>query len=152
MKNMYKLTCFIAASKFSVCKMRDTCTHLVSFKWHSESEPLCDWRFTANRFVLVTNPLRLMTLYFIFQITLGGYSPYVTSSLMRGWVCHLQLLLVLSSAVILRSDTVSDSRLLQPGGPAPHIYILQEQGGPLMPSGSNLHIPIDLIYTTRWYP
>jgi hypothetical protein len=27
-------------------------------------------------------------------------SPYVTSSLMRGWVCRLQLLLVLASAVI----------------------------------------------------
>jgi hypothetical protein len=29
--------------------------------------------------------------------------------------------------------TVSDSRLPQPGGPGPHIYIPQEQGGPVIP-------------------
>jgi hypothetical protein len=32
------------------------------------------------------------------------HSPYVTSSLTRGWVCRLQLLLVLASAVILGSE------------------------------------------------
>jgi hypothetical protein len=32
------------------------------------------------------------------------YSPYVTFSLTRGWVCYLQLLLVLASLVILRSE------------------------------------------------
>jgi hypothetical protein len=32
-----------------------------------------------------------------------GSSPYVTSSLTRGWVCRLHLLLVLASAPILRS-------------------------------------------------
>jgi hypothetical protein len=32
-------------------------------------------------------------------------NPYVTSFLTRGWVCHLQLLLVLASAVILRSES-----------------------------------------------
>jgi hypothetical protein len=39
----------------------------------------------------------------------------VTSSLTRGWVCHLQLLLVLSSAVILRSEFhgTHDHKLLQ---------------------------------------
>jgi hypothetical protein len=31
--------------------------------------------------------------------------------------------------------TVSDSRLPQPGGPGPHIYIPQEQGGPVIPPG-----------------
>jgi hypothetical protein len=34
-----------------------------------------------------------------------GHSPYVTSSLTRGWVSCLQLLLVLASAVILRSES-----------------------------------------------
>jgi hypothetical protein len=34
--------------------------------------------------------------------TLGVNNPYVTSSLTRRWVCRLQLLLVLASAVILR--------------------------------------------------
>jgi hypothetical protein len=38
-----------------------------------------------------------------FQLNTCGYSPYVTSSLTRGWFCHLHLLLVLASVVILRS-------------------------------------------------
>jgi hypothetical protein len=42
---------------------------------------------------------------FIFQLTTRGYSHHVTSSVTRGWVCHLQLLLVLASAVILRSES-----------------------------------------------
>jgi hypothetical protein len=36
---------------------------------------------------------------------IGGRIPYVTSSLMRGWVCRLQLLLAFASAVILRSES-----------------------------------------------
>jgi hypothetical protein len=43
---------------------------------------------------LLTSPLRLTTSNFIFQLNTCGYSPYVTSSLTRGWVCRLQLLLV----------------------------------------------------------
>jgi hypothetical protein len=35
-----------------------------------------------------------------FQLNTCGYSPYVTSSLTRKWVCRLQLLLALASAVI----------------------------------------------------
>jgi hypothetical protein len=31
---------------------------------------------------------------------------------------------------------VSDSRLPQPGGPGPRIYILQEHGGPVIPPGT----------------
>jgi hypothetical protein len=42
---------------------------------------------------------------FIFQLNTCGYSPYVTSSLTRGWVCRLQLLLGLASAVIVRSGS-----------------------------------------------
>jgi hypothetical protein len=34
-----------------------------------------------------------------------GHSPYVTSSLTRGWVCRLQLLLSLASAVILGTES-----------------------------------------------
>jgi hypothetical protein len=63
-----------------------------------------DWRFTANQFVLATNPLRLTTSNFIFQLNTCNYSPYITSSLTRGEVCCLQLLLVLASAFILRSE------------------------------------------------
>jgi hypothetical protein len=70
----------------------------------SELALLYDWRFTANQFVL-TRPVRLTTSNFIFQLNTCGYSSYVTSPLMRGWVCHLQLLLVLASAVILSSES-----------------------------------------------
>jgi hypothetical protein len=34
-----------------------------------------------------------------------GYSPYITSSVTRGWISCLQLLLILDSAVILRSQS-----------------------------------------------
>jgi hypothetical protein len=71
----------------------------------SEPELLYDWRFTANQFVFATSPLRLTTSNFIFQLNTCDYSPYVSSSLIRGWVCRLQLQLVLASAVILRSES-----------------------------------------------
>jgi hypothetical protein len=66
---------------------------------------------------------------------------------MRGWVCSLQLLLVLASAVILRSEShkTHDNILLsqirdspQPGGPGPHIYIPLEQGGPVIAPGTGV--------------
>jgi hypothetical protein len=50
-------------------------------------------------------PLRLTTSNFIFRLNTCGYSPYVTSSLTKGRVCRLQLLLVLASAVILKSES-----------------------------------------------
>jgi hypothetical protein len=71
----------------------------------SESEILYDWRFTANQFVSATSPLRLTTSNLIFQLNTFGYSPFVASTLTSGWVCRLQLLLVLISAVILRSES-----------------------------------------------
>jgi hypothetical protein len=58
-----------------------------------------------HQFVLATNPLRHTTRILIFQPNTCSYSPYVTSSLTRGWVCCLQLLLVLACAVILRSES-----------------------------------------------
>jgi hypothetical protein len=67
----------------------------------SESELLYDWRFTVNQFVLATRFLRLTTSNFIFQLNTCCFIPYVTSPLSREWVCCLQLLLVLASAVIL---------------------------------------------------
>jgi hypothetical protein len=74
-----------------------------------------------------------------FQLNTCSHSPYVTSSLTRGWVCHLQLLLALVSTVISQvwvprdswpHFTDSDSRLPQPGGPGPCIYILPGTGWP----------------------
>jgi hypothetical protein len=54
---------------------------------------------------LVTSPSRLTINDFIFQLNNCDYSPYVTSSLTRRQVCRLKLLLVLASAVILRSES-----------------------------------------------
>jgi hypothetical protein len=71
----------------------------------SESELLYDWRFTTNQFLLATSPLWLTTSNFIFQLNTCGYCAYGTSSLSRGWVCPLQLLLVLARAVIHRSES-----------------------------------------------
>jgi hypothetical protein len=76
-----------------------------SLSTNTELELLYDWRFTANQFVLATSPLRLTTSNFIFQLNTCCYGPYVTPSLPRGRVCRLQLLLVLASAVILRSES-----------------------------------------------
>jgi hypothetical protein len=70
-----------------------------------ESELLYDQRFTANQFVLATSPLRLTTSNFIIQLNTCGYSSDITSSLTRGWVCRLQLLMVLASVVILGSES-----------------------------------------------
>jgi hypothetical protein len=54
---------------------------------------------------LATSPLRHTTSNFSFQLNIYFHSPYITSSLTRGWVYSLQLLLALASAVILRSDS-----------------------------------------------
>jgi hypothetical protein len=117
-------------------------------KSESESELLYDWRFTANQFVLGTSTLRLTTSNFIFQLNTCDYSPYVTSSLTRGCVCRLQLLLVFASAVIIRSEsrrshdqifTVSDSRLSQPGGRIPRIYTPRNRVVRLYPQALSSH-------------
>jgi hypothetical protein len=80
------------------------CKSLTS-KTESESELLYDWRFTADQFVLATSPLRPTSRIFIFQQNTCSNSPYVTSSMTRGGVCLLQLLLGLAKAVILRSES-----------------------------------------------
>jgi hypothetical protein len=71
---------------------------------NSLSELLSDWRFTADQFILAPSPLRLTTSKF-FQLNTCSHSRYVTSSLMRGLVYRLQLMLVLASAVILGSES-----------------------------------------------
>jgi hypothetical protein len=95
-----------------------------------------DWRFTANHSILATSPLRVTTNNF-FQLNTCGHSPYVTCCLTRGCVCRLQLLLVLASAVTLRSESrgTHDHILLSQipdfpnlGGPGLRIYIPQAVG------------------------
>jgi hypothetical protein len=70
-----------------------------------ESELPYECPFTTHQFISATSPLRLTTSNFIFQLNTCGYSPFVTFSLTRGWACRLHLLLVLASAVILRSES-----------------------------------------------
>jgi hypothetical protein len=71
--------------------------------WESESESdlLAAYRQSV---CLGVKTLETHDQYFLFQLNTCGYSPYVTSSLTRG-VCRLQFLLVLASAVILRSES-----------------------------------------------
>jgi hypothetical protein len=70
---------------------------------------------------------------------------FVVPSLTRGRVCNLLLLLVLASAVPLRSESRGTQshillsqflRLPQPRGPGPCICIPQEQNGPDIPPGT----------------
>jgi hypothetical protein len=66
--------------------------------------------FTTGGLLPISSPWRQApcgptTRIFIFQLNTCSYSPYVTSSLTRGCVCRLQLLLFLASAVILRSGS-----------------------------------------------
>jgi hypothetical protein len=72
---------------------------------NSKSELHYDWRLAAIQFVLAPSPLRLTTSNFFFQLNTCGHSRYVTSSLTRGWVCPLQLLLILASAVNRESES-----------------------------------------------
>jgi hypothetical protein len=79
-----------------------------SVRIESDSEWLYDRRFSANRFVLATSPLRITASNSVFQL-----NTYVTSSLTRGRVCRLQLLLVLASAIILWFDSLgTDDHIL----------------------------------------
>jgi hypothetical protein len=52
---------------------------------------------------LGNKPLETHDHKFFFRLNTCYHSPYVTSSLTRGWVCCLQLLLALTKVVILRS-------------------------------------------------
>jgi hypothetical protein len=77
-----------------------------------------------------------------FQVNTCGHSPYVTSSLTRGWVCRLQLLLALASAIILRPEfggthnhillsQIRDSHNLE--GQVPVFISPRKRVGPLYP-------------------
>jgi hypothetical protein len=91
---------------------------------------------------LATSPLRITTSNFIFHPNTCGYIPHVTSSLTRGWVCSLKLLLALASAVILRSksrDThghILLSQIQQSPNLDGQVLVFispQEQDGPVIP-------------------
>jgi hypothetical protein len=65
--------------------------HLGTKPLDLESELLYDWWCTANQLILAPSPLRLKPSNYFFPLNTCGHGPYVTSSLTRGWVCHLQL-------------------------------------------------------------
>jgi hypothetical protein len=72
-----------------------------------------------------------------FQLNACCHSPYTTCSLTRGWVCRLQLLLVLASAFIVRSES---HRI--------HDHILRSQ----IQDSSNLEVRSPYLYPpgTGW--
>jgi hypothetical protein len=55
-------------------------------------------------------PMKLKTRDFFFQLTPCHHSPYVTSSLRRGWVCLLWIYLALSSVCVTHIACLTDSR------------------------------------------
>jgi hypothetical protein len=103
-------------------------TNLIKMRYSNnvlkpESRLLYDWRFTANQFVLVPNTLRPTAINLLFQLNPCSYSPYVTSSLMRGWVYCSQLLLNNTSAIILGSKSC---------GTHDHILLSQIRDSPIL--------------------
>jgi hypothetical protein len=85
-----------------LCKSKNNKQNFII--WCLESELLYDWQFITNQFCLAPSSLRLTTSNF-FSINPCGHSPHGTSSLMRGWVSHLQLLLTIMSTVVLGSKS-----------------------------------------------
>jgi hypothetical protein len=96
-------------------------------QWVPKSKLLYDWRFTAHQFVLATSPLRLTT-------SNACLSNILSEKRMGPRQCSY------SQVRLLRDSwphfTVSNSRLPQPRGPGPRIYIPQEQVGPVMTPGT----------------
>jgi hypothetical protein len=72
------------------CVSTNSCSSNCRLK--SKSEQLYDWRLTAYQFVLARSPLERPEIFF--KLNTCRHSPPVTSSLTRGWICCLQLLLV----------------------------------------------------------
>jgi hypothetical protein len=75
-------------------------------KW--KSKLLYDWRYTANQFVLAPSPLRPTTRDF-FQLNPCNNSPYVTSSLMRRWICLLWICLAFRQVYISHIEHVTEN-------------------------------------------
>jgi hypothetical protein len=96
---------------------------------------------------------------FLFSVWRLQVSWNGAPSLMKGWVCNLllQLLLGLARAVTLGSKShrthdeilLSHLRLPQLQGPGSHIYIPQEQSGPVIPPGTGF--PYVTSYDSQGY-
>jgi hypothetical protein len=77
---------------------------------------------------LADKPLVTHDQQFFIQLNICIHSPYVTSSLMRGRVCSLQLLLAFASALLFRS--ASRPRHFTPGEIATGTHWIGEWVGP----------------------
>jgi hypothetical protein len=97
---------------------------------------------------LVPNPLRFTTRFFfnwilVCHIPYVGLSFTIASSSRQRSHCQVR---------VLRDSwphfTVSDSRILQPGGPGPRIYIPQEQGRLIIPAGTGF--PFRRLLRIAW--
>jgi hypothetical protein len=73
---------------------------ILKTKSKSKSKLLYYWRISANQFVLGSRSLRTAITDFFSQLNPCGYSPYVTSSLTRKWVCLLWICLVFRQVYI----------------------------------------------------
>jgi hypothetical protein len=133
--------------------LKNQLLHVASLNWtpnsfsstinSSESELLYNLKFIANQFILATSPLRLMTrIFFLIQ----RFRWYSLCNILSDERMDLTFTIAAgprqrshSQILVLRDPwsyfTVSDSRLPQPGGPGPRIYIIQEQHGPVIHPG-----------------
>jgi hypothetical protein len=109
---------------------------------------------------LGANSLEAHDQRYFFQLNPSGHIPSVTSSLTGRWVCRLHLLLIFASAVILRSESrgTHDSILLPQirdspnlDGQIPVFIPSQEQGGPVIPRGTEFHFRRLLRLAGLWW-
>jgi hypothetical protein len=104
-------------------------------------------RPTAGRPVFVSNPIWDPRQYFCYCQTVAGLLLWDAFSdemmdlsfTIAAGPHHCSNFLVLLSRDSWPYFTVSDSRLLQPGGTGPRIYISRENGGPVIVPGTGFH-------------
>jgi hypothetical protein len=119
---------------------------------------ICNLRSVGQPILMSGSHLEPMT-RFLFSVWRFRVPWCGAPSLTRGWVCYLlvQLLLGLARAVTLESKSrrthdhilLSHLRLPQLRGPGPRTYILQEQGGPVLPLGTGF--PFVASYHSQGY-
>jgi hypothetical protein len=87
---------------------RARCSHISQNILHKEVQPSDSWVRVTLRLAVCRQSVHLADKphethdQHSFQLNTCFHSPYVTSTLTRGWVCSLQFLLALASPVILR--------------------------------------------------
>jgi hypothetical protein len=106
--NVYMFTCHMVVLPATTSAVHQPSSYRYYYgedSWISVRVRVILWLAVYHQSVhLDTKPLVNHDQY-SFQLNTCSYSPYVTSSLTRGWVCHLQLLLALTSSVILWSQS-----------------------------------------------